>query len=361
MTAFYHPLRDTMNGPLPLAVSMGDPAGIGLDIVLQAFSGQAIAQTERITLPPCVLYADPGAVAARAAKLGSRLHIAEITAPADALTLRAGELPLIPVHCAVAPIPGCPDPRNAAAVIQAIEMAAADVAHGRAAAIVTLPIAKATLTAAGFPHPGHTEFLAELAGRHFLGRKWTSVMMLASDELRVVPLTVHVALARVASLLTVELICATARITATDLANRFGIARPRLWFCGLNPHAGESGTLGREEIEIIAPAIRLLQAEGLDVQGPFSADTMFHAAARPRYDAVIAMYHDQALIPLKTLAFDSGVNVTLGLPFVRTSPDHGTAFDIAGTGKANASSFIAALRLAAQISAAPAPAGARHA
>ena len=329
-----------MNGPLPpLAVSMGDPAGIGLDITLQARAAH-----DQTSLPPFVLYADPGAVAARAAKLGSPLRI-----------------PVIPVYCTVAAIPGTTDAQNAPAVIQAIEMATSDVARGRASAIVTQPIAKATLTAAGFPYPGHTEFLAELAGRHFPGRHWTSVMMLASDELKVVPLTVHVPLARVASLLTVELICTTARITATGLMNRFGITRPRLWFCGLNPHAGESGTLGREEIEIIAPAITLLQSEGLDVQGPFSADTMFHAAARARYDAVIAMYHDQALIPLKTLAFDSGVNVTLGLPFVRTSPDHGTAFDIAGTGKANPSSFVAALRLAATMSAAPGSTGTRRA
>ena len=176
-------------------------------------------------------------------------------------------------------------------------------------------------------------------------------MMLASDDLRVVPLTVHVPLARVPSLLTAELIQATARITMADLTRRFGIARPRLWVCGLNPHAGESGTLGREEIDIIAPTIAALRAEGLDIAGPFSADTMFHAAARARYDAVIAMYHDQALIPLKTLAFDSGVNVTLGLPFVRTSPDHGTAFDIAGTGRANAKSFVAALRMAERMAA----------
>ena len=347
--------------PLPLAVSMGDPAGIGLDILLAAFSVR-----EQLGLPAFVLYGDPVAVAARSGKLGLEQQLAEVDSPHQVATLAPGVLPIIPVRCAVAPRPGVPDSRNAGAVIEAIERATAAVLEGTAAAIVTNPIAKAVLTAAGFAHPGHTEFLAELAERHTPGRRWTPVMMLAADlpaadlpafdmpasdvrasgALRVVPLTVHVPLARVPSLLTVSLIRETVRITALDLTRRFGIARPRLWVCGLNPHAGESGTLGREEIDIIAPAVASLQAEGFDIVGPFSADTMFHAAARVRYDAVIAMYHDQALIPLKTLAFDSGVNVTLGLPFVRTSPDHGTAFDIAGTAKANPASFVSALRMA---------------
>ena len=332
--------------PLPLAVSMGDPAGIGLDILLAAFSAR-----EQLGLPAFVLYGDPVAVAARSVQLGLEQQLAEVDSPHQVATLAPGVLPIIPVRCAVAPRPGVPDSRNAGAVIEAIEQATAAVLEGTAAAIVTNPIAKAVLTAAGFAHPGHTEFLAELAERHTPGRRWTPVMMLAADlptadALRVVPLTVHVPLARVPSLLTADLIRETVRITALDLTRRFGIARPRLWVCGLNPHAGESGTLGREEIDIIAPAVASLQAEGFDIVGPFSADTMFHAAARVRYDAVIAMYHDQALIPLKTLAFDSGVNVTLGLPFVRTSPDHGTAFDIAGTAKANPASFVAALRMA---------------
>ena len=336
--------------PLPLAVSMGDPAGIGLDILLTAFSAR-----EQLGLPAFVLFGDPAAVAARSVQLGLGQKLAAIDSPHQVATLAPGVLPVIPVRCAVAPRPGVPDSSNAGAVIEAIERATTAVLEGTAAAIVTNPIAKAVLTAAGFAHPGHTEFLAELAGRHTPGRRWTPVMMLAADmpasdmrasALRVVPLTVHVPLARVPSLLTASLIRETVRITAADLTRRFGIARPRLWVCGLNPHAGESGTLGREEIEIIAPAVASLQAEGFDIAGPFSADTMFHAAARVRYDAVIAMYHDQALIPLKTLAFDSGVNVTLGLPFVRTSPDHGTAFDIAGTAKANPASFVAALRMA---------------
>lgn len=343
---------------LPLAVSMGDPAGIGLDIALTALAGP-----DRGGLPGFILYGDPQAVAARAALLKLAIPVVEIGDPRHDGAVQPGILAVVPVRCAVAPVPGRPDTANAAAIIQAIEKATADVVAGTVAALVTNPIAKATLAAAGFPHPGHTEFLAELAHRHFPARPWTSVMMLASDELRVVPLTVHVPLARVATLVSAALICQTARITNADLIQRFGIARPRLWVCGLNPHAGESGTLGREEIEIIAPAIATLRAEGLDVQGPFSADTMFHAAARARYDVVIAMYHDQALIPLKTLAFDSGVNVTLGLPFLRTSPDHGTAFDIAGSGKANPASFVAALRCAAKMVAAspasPAPSASR--
>ena len=207
------------------------------------------------------------------------------------------------------------------------------VAEGSASAVVTNPIAKEVLYDAGFRHPGHTEFLGELALRHF-GQAVHPVMMLWSPQLAVVPATIHIPLAQVPSRLTRELLVETAQIVVKDMRQRFGIAAPRLVFCGLNPHAGEGGSIGREEIETIAPAIAELRRDGLNVSGPFPADTLFHAAARARYDVVIAMYHDQALIPIKTLAFDSAVNVTLGLPFVRTSPDHGTAFDIAGTGKA---------------------------
>jgi len=237
-------------------------------------------------------------------------------------------------------------------VIAAIERAVAEVAAERAAAIVTCPIAKSTLYASGFAHPGHTEFLGALAERHYPGSQPTPVMMLASEELRVVPLTVHVPLADVPRLVTAQRIAEVAHVTARDLAHRFGVARPRLAVAGLNPHAGEDGTLGREEVEVIRPAIAALRSEGLDISGPHSGDTLFHAAARRRYDAAICMYHDQALIPLKTLAFDTGVNVTLGLPFVRTSPDHGTAFDIAGSGRAEAASLVAALHMAARMAAA---------
>ena len=330
----------------PLAITMGDPAGIGLDIILKAFCG-----SERPRLPPLVIFGDPAAIAARAQQLNLAVEIEELPEALAGIggvaSVPAGPLPVLPVRCAVTPRCGVPDPANAPAVIAAIELATAAVAQGHAAALVTSPIAKATLTAAGFRHPGHTEFLAELAGHHFPGRPWLPVMMLASDALRVVPLTVHVPLARVPSLVTKDLICSTVAITAAGLTRWYGIAKPRIWIAGLNPHAGESGTLGREELDIITPAVAALRALGHDVTGPLSADTMFHAAARTRYDAAIAMYHDQALIPLKTLAFDSGVNVTLGLPFIRTSPDHGTAFDIAGSGHANPQSFIAAVHLAA--------------
>jgi 4-hydroxythreonine-4-phosphate dehydrogenase len=227
-----------------------------------------------------------------------------------------------------------------------------DVAAGRAAAIVTNPIAKSVLYGAGFQYPGHTEFLAELAAAG--GHAPQPVMMLWSPALAVVPVTIHLSLRDAISQLSADLIISTARIVAASLKTRFGIARPRLALSGLNPHAGEDGSLGTEEQCIVTPAIDTLRKEGIDVRGPLPADTMFHEAARQTYDCAICMYHDQALIPIKTLAFDEGVNVTLGLPFIRTSPDHGTAFDIAGTGRANPSSLIAALRLAARMAAQPA-------
>jgi 4-hydroxythreonine-4-phosphate dehydrogenase len=233
-------------------------------------------------------------------------------------------------------------------VIEAIRRGVESVHAGDCSALVTAPISKAPLLQAGFPHPGHTEYLGELAEKLW-GRPATAVMLLHAPELSVVPVTIHVPLTRVPQLLSTELIVRTARIVATDFRERFDIATPRLALTGLNPHAGESGTIGREDLDIIAPAIAQLRAEGIDATGPHPADTLFHAAARTRYDVVLAMYHDQALIPIKTLAFDHGVNATLGLPFVRTSPDHGTAFDIAATGTASATSFIAALRLAARL------------
>jgi 4-hydroxythreonine-4-phosphate dehydrogenase len=244
-------------------------------------------------------------------------------------------------------VPGQPDPRNAAATIAAIGRAVALVRAGDAAAICTAPISKKVLIdGAGFAHPGHTEYLAALAGVDRV------VMMLASDRLRVVPTTIHIALSRVPEVLTPDLLRETIEITARGLRDRFGIARPRIAVAGLNPHAGEGGVMGREEIDWIAPLLARMQGEGYDLTGPWPADTMFHAAARARYDVAVAMYHDQALIPIKTLDFDSGVNVTLGLPFVRTSPDHGTAFDIAGRGLARPDSLIAALRMAQVMAAA---------
>jgi 4-hydroxythreonine-4-phosphate dehydrogenase len=279
--------------------------------------------------------------------LGLKVAIAE-AGVADVENIFADALPIVPLKARAIGTPGRPLPADAAATIEAIERGVALVADGLAGAVVTNPIAKEVLYAAGFRHPGHTEFLGELALRHF-GHAGRPVMMLWSPELAVVPATIHIALADVPSHLTRELLVETGRIAADDLRERFGIAEPRLVFCGLNPHAGERGSIGREEIDIIAPAIEELAREGVRVAGPFAADTLFHAAARRRYDAVIAMYHDQALIPIKTIAFENAVNVTLGLPFVRTSPDHGTAFDIAGQGKADPSSLIAAINLAASL------------
>ncbi|MFZ0603783.1 MAG: 4-hydroxythreonine-4-phosphate dehydrogenase PdxA, partial [Roseiarcus sp.] len=237
-----------------------------------------------------------------------------------------------------------PDAANAPATLESIERAVEAVGQGQARALVTNPIAKATLYEAGFKHPGHTEYLGELAKAW--GAPAFPVMMIWSETLAVVPVTIHIPLAEAPRALTAELIIRTARIVDHDLRARFGVERPRLALAGLNPHAGEGGAMGREEITIIKPAIEALKAEGIDVVGPLPADTMFHAKARARYDVALTMYHDQGLIPVKTLAFDEGVNVTLGLPFVRTSPDHGTAFDIAGKGIANPASLIAALKLA---------------
>jgi 4-hydroxythreonine-4-phosphate dehydrogenase len=287
----------------------------------------------------------------RARALGLAVPIAAVASLAEAFDAFSSALPVLHAPLAARAHAGTPDTRNAPAVIAAIEAASAAVARGEAAAIVTNPIAKHVLRAADFPFPGHTEFLAALAGRHY-GRSARPVMMLATHELRVVPLTVHVALAEVPRLITRPLIYETVRTTYAALKRDFGIDAPRIAVAGLNPHAGEAGTMGREEADIIAPAIADLRAEGLSVTGPHSADTLFHPPARRSYDAVIAMYHDQALIPLKTIGFDLGVNVTLGLPFVRTSPDHGTAFDIAAQGGASATSFIEALRLAAELAAA---------
>jgi 4-hydroxythreonine-4-phosphate dehydrogenase len=313
---------------------MGDPAGIGPDITLAAW----LERTQR-GLPAFVVYGDADALASRARTLGLSVPIAHISEPGDAVAAFARALPVLPAG----------NGRADAAVLDAILAATTAAAEARVLALVTNPIAKKSLRAAGLDHPGHTELLAALAARHSKGRSFRPVMMLAARELKVVPVTVHMPLAQVPAALTRTLLLETIRITAAALRQDFGIKRPRLAVAGLNPHAGEEGMLGREDLDVIAPAVAELAAEGLAVTGPHSADALFHAAARRTYDAAIAMYHDQALIPLKTLAFDRGVNVTLGLPFVRTSPDHGTAFSIAGTGKARPGSFLAALELAAEI------------
>jgi 4-hydroxythreonine-4-phosphate dehydrogenase len=320
---------------------MGDPAGVGPEIALRAWIGR-----EAAGLPPFVLYAGPDVVTQAAWRLGADLPIASIDDPSEALAVFPRRLPILPIDVPVPPVAGQPEPANGAAVIASIRGAVDAVARGVASAVVTAPIAKSVLYAAGFNYPGHTEFLAALACEHAPGRVWQPVMMLAAEELRVVPATVHIPLADVPAALSADRLASTIRITHAALQAEFGIAEPRIAVAGLNPHAGEGGTLGTEDRDIIAPVVTRLRAEGLSVSGPLSADTMFHAAARAGYDAAVAMYHDQALIPIKTLAFERAVNITLGLPFVRTSPDHGTAFDIAGTGKADPTSFLEALRYA---------------
>ncbi|MGJ5116849.1 4-hydroxythreonine-4-phosphate dehydrogenase PdxA [Bradyrhizobium oligotrophicum] len=325
----------------PLALTLGEPAGIGPDITLQAW----LRRTE-LGLPAFYVRGDPAFLAQRAKLLDLPVTVDEVR-PEQAAQVFATALPVVSTGHAVTALPGRPDTTSAAAAIGSIREAVADVRAGRASAVVTNPIAKAVLYRAGFSHPGHTEFLAELAADS--GAVPQPVMMLWSPMLAVVPVTIHVALRDAIEQLTSPLITSTTRIVAASLRRYFGVSRPRIAMSGLNPHAGEDGTLGTEEDTIIAPAIATLRNAGLDVQGPLPADTMFHDAARKTYDCAICMYHDQALIPIKTLAFDDGVNVTLGLPFIRTSPDHGTAFGIAGKGSANPASLIAALRLAARM------------
>ena len=330
-----------MNGA-PLALTMGDPAGIGLELALSAWrQGAGLGA-------PFFLLADPKAVERIDRRLGLATPI-EITTPARAAAVFAHALPIVALAARADAEPGRPDPACAPAILESISRAVGYVHSGEARAVVTNPIAKKTLYDAGFRHPGHTEFLGELAVAW--GAPATPVMMIWSPLLAVVPVTIHIPLAEVPRALTRAIIEATARIVERELRQRFRLEKPRIAVAGLNPHAGEGGAMGREEIETIAPAIETLRAEGLDIFGPLPADTMFHARAREKYDVALTMYHDQGLIPAKTLAFDEGVNVTLGLPFVRTSPDHGTAFDIAGRGVADASSLVAALKLAARLSA----------
>ena len=322
----------------PLALTMGDPAGIGGELSLRAWTALRLGPLRFVLLD------DPDRLRRLAAALQLGVPIREVDSPAAAVALFPVALPVLPVRLAAAPSPGKPDPANAAAVIASIEQATALALLGAAGGVVTNPINKAALYHAGFAYPGHTEFLAALTG--VPGRQ---IMMLASPQLRVVPVTVHVSLRNALAMLTAELIVAAARTTAVALRRDFGFLSPRLAIAGLNPHAGEQGALGDEETTIIAPAMAMLRAENIDVSGPWPPDTMFTAAARTRYDAAICMYHDQALIPLKTLDMEHGVNVTLGLPIVRTSPDHGTAYDIAGTGTADPTSLLAAIDLAATL------------
>lgn len=326
----------------PLALTMGEPGGVGPDLTLAVWLDR-----HRLQIPPFYLLADPDFVAERMRLIGLDCPT-EVTEAAAAASIFDRALPVVPLEARVRAEPGRADPANAGAVVEAIARAVGDVRSGAGAAIVTNPIHKQSLYAAGFRHPGHTEFLGTLSSA-WSGTTARPVMMLAGPELRAVPVTIHIPLRDVAETLSEALIVETGRIVAADLRRRFGIPSPRLAVAGLNPHAGEGGAMGTEDQTIIAPAVDVLRAEGLTVTGPLSADTMFHPSARSSYDAALCMYHDQALIPAKTLAFAETVNVTLGLAFVRTSPDHGTAFDLAGTGRADPSSLAAALRLAATL------------
>lgn len=318
----------------PLAVALGDPAGIGPEVVAKAWLAR-----EAAGLPAFFAVGDARAIA--------RVWdgpIARIGTPTEAGAVFSRALPVLVIEDAGDIVPGVPDAEGARCALHSLEVAAGLARSGAAAALVTGPVSKRQLYDIGFTHPGQTEFVAERCGIS----PENAVMMLAGPSLRVVPLTTHMPLAQVSAALTIELAVSRGRTTARGLQRNFGIEHPRLAFAGLNPHAGESGSLGREEIDVLEPAIRLLREEGIDATGPFAADTMFHARARANYDVAICCYHDQALIPLKALHFDEGVNVTLGLPIVRTSPDHGTAFPIAGKNQAVPGAMIAAIRMAAE-------------
>jgi 4-hydroxythreonine-4-phosphate dehydrogenase len=330
-----------------LALTLGEPAGIGPDIAIKAW-----LRRNELKLPAFYLLGDRDFVASRAKTLGMNVDLADVGAE-KAVSAFTSALPIVATGRVATARPGQPDETSAEAALASIRHAVADVVAGRASAVVTNPIAKSVLYRAGFRHPGHTEYLAELAASG--GDVPQPVMMLWSPVLAVVPVTIHLPLRDALAHLSSDLIVTTARIVVADLKARFGVKTPRLAVTGLNPHAGEEGTLGTEDQEIVAPAVEILRAEGIEARGPLPADTLFHDAARKAYDCAICMYHDQALIPIKTIAFDDAVNVTLGLPFIRTSPDHGTAFDIAGTGRANPASLIAALRLAARLAASRAP------
>ncbi|WP_375262736.1 4-hydroxythreonine-4-phosphate dehydrogenase PdxA [Palleronia sp.] len=311
----------------PIALTCGEPAGVGPEVAAKAWSALGAAL-------PFFYMGDPR-------HLPAGTPIVEIGAPTEAIEASARGLPVLPVDMGPPAQPGRPDPAHAPHVVEIIARAVDFARSGAAAAVCTLPInKKALIDGANFAYPGHTEYLAALAGVDHV------VMMLACDALRVVPATIHIPISEVPRVLTAASLERTIRITHDSLRTLFGIEAPRIAVAGLNPHAGEQGAMGREEVDWIFPLIERLRAEGLTLRGPSSADTMFHADARRLYDVAVAMYHDQALIPIKTIDFAGGVNVTLGLPFIRTSPDHGTAFDIAGTGAADPTSTLSALRLA---------------
>jgi 4-hydroxythreonine-4-phosphate dehydrogenase len=334
-------------GGLPIALTIGEPAGIGPDLTLAIWKRRV-----ELDLPPFYIVGDIEFLQRRAQTLALEVPLAEVD-PDQASAAFTRALPVVPLGLPISAQPGKPDATSAPVAVASIRRAVADVVADRAAAVVTNPVAKNVLYRSGFAEPGQTEFLGRLA-EEATSRPQHPVMMLWSPALAVVPVTIHLPLRDVIAHLSTDLIVRTGRIVARDLSARFGIARPRLAIAGLNPHAGEDGTLGGEDSTIVAPAVAALRAEGIDARGPLPADTMFNEAARAAYDVALCMYHDQALIPIKTLAFDNAVNVTLGLTFVRTSPDHGTAFDIAGTGRGDPTSLVAALSLAARLATTPA-------
>ena len=328
----------------PIALSIGDPAGIGPELACAAW---ALSGAEG--LAPFFVVGRKRLLEKAARRRGLHIKVRAIASPDEAASVFDNALPVLEVAAPDIPetldyAPGQPDDRGATLALRSLEIATDLVLTGQASALVTAPIAKARLAKIGFAHPGQTEFVAERCGVS----PQDAVMMLAGPSLRVVPITVHVALHAVPGLLTRDLIEQRAAIAATALTRDFGIAKPRLAVAGLNPHAGEEGRMGHEDAAIVAPAVAALRAAGIDARGPLPADTMFHAEARAMYDVAICMYHDQALIPLKALDFDAGVNVTLGLPIVRTSPDHGTAFGLAGSGTARPGATIAAIRMAGE-------------
>ena len=327
--------------PLPLAISIGDPAGIGPELIAAAW-----AMREAEGLPLFFAVGSRAVLEAAAKARGLNTPVQSIGGPDEAAAVFPHALPVIDVGtCAYTP--GAPDDAGAELALRALETATGLVKQGAAAALITGPIAKSRLARIGFSQPGQTEFVAQACGI----TPENAVMMLAGPHVRVVPITVHVALRDVPGLLSADLIRARSAIAASALRRDFGVEQPRLALAGLNPHAGEDGRMGTEDRDLIAPAVAALRKAGIDARGPMPADTMFHAEARKTYDAAICMYHDQALIPIKVLDFDEGVNVTLGLPIVRTSPDHGTAFGIAGTGTARPGATIAAIRMAGECAA----------
>lgn len=332
----------SLAGLRPIAVTMGEPAGIAPDITLQAWLSLRTKYT-----PGFFVIGDHELLRDRAERLGIKVDLAPIETPSEVDTLFRERLPLLPRSIPRQPEPGAIEPANAQAVLASIESAVGLAIVGKISAVVTNPVQKSVLYQQGFQHTGHTDFIASLVRAS--GFAVEPVMMLAAPGIRTVPLTVHIPLRDVARSLSQEIILRQTRVVNADLKRYFGIVAPRIAMTGLNPHAGEGGALGEEERSIIIPALEILTKEGIQVEGPLPADSVFHDEARSRYDIVVCMFHDQALIPVKTIGFHQGVNATLGLPIVRTSPDHGTALSLAGTGRANPTSLICAIQLAAEM------------